>query len=614
MGKPKQRVGYSKKRRFKGNQFVDKNRQKLGDCAVQISLTSSASVDIASSSPVAWPNARELPSDSSFERSADFTTSASYSKIQSIAVDCSTPKTEVKPMDGYRLIDMRILSELIECLLCPECKSPCIQIYENLAAKKGLASSVVLTCQCDFQRSFYTSKRAGKGFEVNRRMVYAMRACGNGYSGIEKFTTLMNMPPPMTANNYDKIATNVMFAAKAVAEKTMKDAANELKRDIGANEDMIVDTGVSCDGTWQRRGYSSLNGVTTIISMENGKVLDVEPMVRTCKACKLHEKLKESAPLEYDMWKASHRCPMDYTGSAPSMECVGAKRIFQRSLERNGLRYTEFYGDGDSKSYSTVKEIYPGITVKKFECVGHIQKRVGTRLRKLKQANKGLGGKGKLTVSIIDRLQNYYGLAIRQNVGKKDEMTKAIHASLFHVASSEKNNWHSHCPEGNDSWCAFKRDKVNGTATYKPGPGLPVDIVTKIKPIYNELSCSELIEKCLHGKTQNQNESFNGMIWERVPKSIYVGHTQLKFGVYDAIANFIIGRHATLLMYELLKIEPGKYTKRGCAARNKKRLLFAGYQSQAKSKSIRKLIRGQKKRKQDREEDKEGRCYGAGEF
>ena len=78
-------------------------------------------------------------------------------------------------------------------------------------------------------------------------------------------------------------------------------------------------------------------------------------MVCTCKACKLHEKLRESAPLEYGVRRASHSCPRDYTDSTPSMECVGAKRIFNKSMERNGLRYTEFYGDGDSKSFSQGK-------------------------------------------------------------------------------------------------------------------------------------------------------------------------------------------------------------------------------------------------------------------
>ena len=49
----------------------------------------------------------------------------------------------------------------------------------------------------------------------------------------------------------------------------------------------------------------------------------------------------------------------------------------------------------------------------KKECVGHVQKRVGTNLRNLKKEHKRIGGKGKLTNSAIDKLQNYYGIAIR---------------------------------------------------------------------------------------------------------------------------------------------------------------------------------------------------------
>ena len=76
-------------------------------------------------------------------------------------------------------------------------------------------------------------------------------------------------------------------------------------------------------------------------------------------------------------------------------------------------------------------------------------------------------------------------------------------ATLFHVASSAKNNWHfPHCPTGSDSWCRYNQDKANGTTTYKSGPGLPLDIVLKIRPIFQDLSCDELLEKCMHGKTQ----------------------------------------------------------------------------------------------------------------
>ena len=394
----------------------------------------------------------------------------------------------------------------------------------------------------------------------------------------------------------------------------MDDAASEIKSKLAANDDPIVDTAISCDGTWQRRGYSSLNGIVTIISMENGKVLDVEPMTRICKPCKLKENIKSSSPDQYAVWKAQHVCSADYHGSAPNMEPVGAKRMFERSIQKHSLRYTEFYGDGDSKSFPSVQNIYDDVTVKKLECIGHIQKRVGTRLRKLRQNVKGIGGKGKLTNAMIDRLQNYYGLAIRQNVGCIEEMKKAIHASLFHVASSEKNEWHTHCPNGPSSWCQFKRDVANGTQHYHPGKGLPLDIVAKIKPIYNDLSTSELLEKCLHGKTQNQNESFNGMVWDRIPKSTYVARNQLELGTYDAVANFNIGRKATLLTFQDLGINPGKYTTAGCKTMNSRRLFHAGYKNSKESKDRRKAIRGQKKKKEDSAIGKEGTSYSPGGF
>ena len=85
----------------------------------------------------------------------------------------------------------------------------------------------------------------------------------------------------------------------------------------------------------------------------------------------------------------------------------------------HGLYYTKFFGDGDSKSYSSVKDIYSdvGVDVTKYECIGHVQKRMGTALRKLKKEKKCLGGKRRLTDRIIDKIHNYYGIAIRQNIG-----------------------------------------------------------------------------------------------------------------------------------------------------------------------------------------------------
>ena len=53
----------------------------------------------------------------------------------------------------------------------------------------------------------------------------------------------------------------------------------------------------------------------------------------------------------------------------------------------------------------------------KFECVSHYQKRVGSRLHNLEKNTKGLSGKEKFTNTKIVTMQNYFGIALRSNVG-----------------------------------------------------------------------------------------------------------------------------------------------------------------------------------------------------
>ena len=490
----------------------------------------------------------------------DIDSSSANISISSKKIEDINVPNDKKHITGYRIVDMDILVNVFKLLQCPLCNHQNINLSECHAKKKGLASLLYIECSCGFYHEFYSSQKIGhNSYDVNKRMVYSMRATGQGYAGIEKFTMLMNMPMPMTNNNYDKIVGVIATNIKSVAEETMSEACVDIRNNFlpDVNDDVIVNTAILCDGSWHRRGYSSINGVVTIISMDSGKILDCEPMSRYCKGCYLHSNLAITDPAAYKTWKDSHICKINHKGSASAMEVTGTKRIFERSIIRNKLRYSQFYGDGDCKSYASVKDTYEGTPVQKLECVGHVQKRVGSRLRNLKKNNKGLGGKGKLTNASIDRLQNYYGMSIRQNTNNLEAMQKAIHASLFHVASSSTNIWHDHCPKGVDSWCRYQQDLVTGNSTYKPGAGLPLIVIKVIKPIYNELSSDALLSKCLHGLTQNQNESFNGTIWERLPKTKYYSMTQLEFGVYDAVAYFNIGAKACILLYEKLKMLPG---------------------------------------------------------
>ena len=59
-------------------------------------------------------------------------------------------------------------------------------------------------------------------------------------------------------------------------------------------------------------------------------------------------------------------------------------------------------------------------------------------------------------------LQNYFGIALRSGAKSVAELRNKLLASFFHVASSEGCEYHTYCPETEDSWCQFTRDKVNG--------------------------------------------------------------------------------------------------------------------------------------------------------
>ena len=141
-----------------------------------------------------------------------------------------------------------------------------------------MASFLGVRCiACNFSFGNYTSRAVAdsghKGmqtFDVNIRSVYAMRRCGVGHSGLEKCCGIMNLPPPVESKSYAALSNKISVAAQKVATCSMIEAATILKQTVG------LDIGVSVDGTWQKRGFSSLNGVVAAISVNTVKVIDVE--------------------------------------------------------------------------------------------------------------------------------------------------------------------------------------------------------------------------------------------------------------------------------------------------------------------------------------------------
>ena len=75
------------------------------------------------------------------------------------------------------------------------------------------------------------------------------------------------------------------------------------------------------------------------------------------------------------------------------------------------------------------------------------------------------------------------------------------------------------------------------------------------------------------------------MICDRISKTRYVSLTQLELWVYDAVANFNIGKKASVLIYEKMNLIPGKFTLQGCDKISRKRLLASKYKEMDSTKN-----------------------------
>ena len=267
---------------------------------------------------------------------------------------------------------------------------------------------------------------------------------------------------------------------------------------------------------------------------------------------------------------------------------------------------------------------YPGVTISKLECIGHVQKRVGTRLRNLKneykekklEDGKGLTGKNRLTEKIINTLQNYYGMAIRSSTSKTvHQMKVAVGAVLFHCSEAQNmEDRHRFCPPGEMSWCKWQQDKVRGTDTYIAKITIPSVISKIIRPIFQDLTKDELLKKCLHCATQNSNEALNSIIWKKCPKAVRVNRETLTIGTATAVLFFNNGSEGITKVMDRLNLHTGSFCRIGAVSANKKRIRNMEAKSSESVKKRRKHLRMVQKGYRDQEQLYEPESYSSRAF
>ncbi|GFS93086.1 uncharacterized protein NPIL_240541 [Nephila pilipes] len=103
-----------------------------------------------------------------------------------------------------------------------------------------------------------------------------MRCIGKGAESAVMFCGIMNLPPPPT--KFTNFNNNLLQAARETCEESMAEAVHEAVEENEGGRDIAV----AVDGSWQKRGFSSKNGVVTVTSVDTGKVIDVEILSKHC--------------------------------------------------------------------------------------------------------------------------------------------------------------------------------------------------------------------------------------------------------------------------------------------------------------------------------------------
>lgn len=68
---------------------------------------------------------------------------------------------------------------------------------------------------------------------------------------------------------------------------------------------------------------------------------------------------KYKGTAKYERWIAYHVCHINHTQSSGAMETAHAVAMFKWSVEKNGLIYHVYLGDGDTSSYKDVASADP---------------------------------------------------------------------------------------------------------------------------------------------------------------------------------------------------------------------------------------------------------------
>lgn len=574
-------------------------------------------------------------------------TSRKFSLINDTTTTTATTTTQTTTSDDSVLqnvasnenflINSSALQNIAEQCVCKFCQNNSLNF--KVGQRNGFAFTLQFVCNkcgeiCMVSDSSRRLENTNKSpYASNRNMVQSFVRIGVGFSSMEIFCSNMNMRGIALAtyhSHLSKVKQETIQLKEEVLKKSRK-IVREVHQSLYPNSSTssVIDILCSFDGSWQKRGFTSLFGIGFAIDVLTGLVIDYEVLSKYCHTCVITANdLGEDTP-DFDIWHKSHvssgECDKNFSGSSGSMELNIAEILWRRSISECQMCYKTLLSDGDAKTFKHLNslQIYAE-PIEKEECINHVAKRLSTALREVVKTSKSkgvtLGGKalGALTDKKIATLATYYRTAIRRNQKDVNKMRQDILATVSHCSSTDKAPNHNLCPAGKTSWCFYNRalaNKVKSKTHSNMQVYLNEKVVENIMPIYERLSNTELLNRCTQGLTQNANEAIHSVLWRKCSKTSSASKNRVEIAAAYTVAEYNLGyQQSAQILSSLAGSEVPENTKKICQAKDDNRKRRSDIQNQPEAKRARVAKKNKTTRKETSNVNTEGPTYGKGLF
>lgn len=128
------------------------------------------------------------------------------------------------------------------------------------------------------------------------------------------------------------------------------------------NANNVLDVDMEYDGAWMTRGHKSHVSTGFIIKAHTGMIIDYRVLCNYCNTCQLNKQ---------------HHFHKNFKGGSAAMEKEAAVHLWARSSLHHFRYNAVCYQNNGCDPYDNV-------TVVREECLHHVSKCLGSRLRKMK--------------------------------------------------------------------------------------------------------------------------------------------------------------------------------------------------------------------------------------